>query len=74
MSFNTLARFYVVKITLYLFLRIFALFLKKKMYRNMEKTLFYLTAFFEKRLIEHKQKKSFIYFNNELSEVGNLSF
>ena len=29
---------------------------------------------FEKRLMMHKQKKPFVYFNNELTEAANSSF
>ena len=29
---------------------------------------------FEKRLMKHKQKKPFVYFNNELTEVMNSFF
>ena len=40
----------------------------------MQKCQFYTTASSEKRLITYKQKKPFVYFNNELAEAANSSF
>ena len=36
--------------------------------------MFYTMASFEKQLISHKQKKPFVYFDNELTEAVNSSF
>ena len=55
-----------------LFLAICATFSRKNI---CQKRQFYMTASFEKQLkTAHKQKKSFAYFNNELTKVANSSF
>ena len=39
-----------------------------------KKRQFYMTVSFGKQLMMHKQKKSFVYFNNELTEAADSSF
>ena len=59
--------FYMVNITPYLFLPICAIFSRKDACKKNVSLL-------EKWSMTHKQKKPFVYFNNELTEVVNSSF